>query len=794
MVISSTQFGRTLRDYINNTIRGFEKPALIGKKYADERVYPRGRNDGSYNDVLSPPWVYVRMWGDDADVREAMAVNINPKANLSVVVRENWEGDLTIIRLNDRQAYAGFGDAAGAYSSGATYLEATGAIVGARNLRMGRLRLAEASSLKITADAFVYYDRDGLPQQFAPSGSLDLTSHVPGSTGEKRYVLISFNRDSSSPELVATAGDIKTVLSYPSDAAEIAVPENHLPLGIVELRTGDTTLTESRFLEWRVFLQLPIPDTAGAGSELVTATAGEALTDRDACYIADDGKVYLIDPGANPAIGVVRGFVTAAAALDESVDLAIGGVLDGFAGLTAGVPVYADTAGAITQTKPTAVLDGDQVAIVRLGVARSADSIAIEQNPVQYTKRAALANDETLEIVHYSDPSIRSRKLLAHALIEEPAPNVVSYGSENIDSNLGFKYKSVDTYSSDKCTGGTASASDAGSGFGPGNAFDDNNTTKWAALISSDQWLKYDLGSGNDIVARQYTLTSAHDAATQEPKDWTFEASNNNSDWYVLDTVTGETGWSLSEKRTYTFFNDQSYRYYRWVFTDNNGAAVVTIAEAEVMDATAYAVNNEKYAQVFNVSSAGDVSGVEMFFRKFGSPAGTMTLRIETIDGSNHPTGTLVDANATATYDESNLTQDLGDSPQKVLFDFGTSFELSAGDYALVLSSDRTASETDYVWLCVDFTSSSYSGGDLYEYENSIWAATNSGGVDAAFEVLAPPIEFDSGVLVGNWISTKTDVVNRYGDTSGENQDTKTTFKCTLGDGFDDITCIVELP
>jgi len=65
-------------------------------------------------------------------------------------------------------------------------------------------------------------------------------------------------------------------------------------------------------------------------------------------------------------------------------------------------------------------------------------------------------------------------------------------------------------------------------------------------------WLQYDLGAGNEKELAQYTIRARADASDGSPRDWVLEASNDLLTWTVLDTVTGETGWSNGEQRVFT--------------------------------------------------------------------------------------------------------------------------------------------------------------------------------------------------------------------------------------------------
>ena len=96
----------------------------------------------------------------------------------------------------------------------------------------------------------------------------------------------------------------------------------------------------------------------------------------------------------------------------------------------------------------------------------------------------------------------------------------------------------------DKFTGGTA----GGNFPTPSNAFD-NNTSSNTSSATAPRYVTYDLGSGNEIVPYEYRMWGTSFASGQ-PKDWTFEGSNDGTNWDVLDTQSGVT-WSTSEYKTF---------------------------------------------------------------------------------------------------------------------------------------------------------------------------------------------------------------------------------------------------
>lgn len=119
----------------------------------------------------------------------------------------------------------------------------------------------------------------------------------------------------------------------------------------------------------------------------------------------------------------------------------------------------------------------------------------------------------------------------------------------------------LDAGSNNVATGGTASASSVGFGWVAANAFNGSTTGDGWHSGTNDlppqgvtpEWLKYDLGAGNDEDVRAFTFVSRplfH--TTQAPKNMTLQYSDDNSVWNDLIVVLNETAWSPSgEERTY---------------------------------------------------------------------------------------------------------------------------------------------------------------------------------------------------------------------------------------------------
>ena len=139
------------------------------------------------------------------------------------------------------------------------------------------------------------------------------------------------------------------------------------------------------------------------------------------------------------------------------------------------------------------------------------------------------------------------------------------------------------SYTSDVCTGGTASSTRwYSTSYDYNKAFDNSDSTYWDGYrFEAGDWIKYDLGSGVTKVAAQYTIQIA---STVYPTSWKFQGSNDDTNWTDIDTQTGQT-FTSGEKRTYnSFSNSTAYRYYRWLLNAINTGNEPSIAELEIME------------------------------------------------------------------------------------------------------------------------------------------------------------------------------------------------------------------
>ena len=128
--------------------------------------------------------------------------------------------------------------------------------------------------------------------------------------------------------------------------------------------------------------------------------------------------------------------------------------------------------------------------------------------------------------------------------------------------------------------GGSVSAqyADSPANEGIGNLVDNSANTKYLTFHSS-AWVQF--ASSNSYIATSYALTSANDAATRDPLNWTLQGSNDGSSWATIDSRNGEDFANRFQRRVFTFSNNTAYSQYRLQMTNNSGT-VLQLAELEI--------------------------------------------------------------------------------------------------------------------------------------------------------------------------------------------------------------------
>jgi hypothetical protein len=93
-------------------------------------------------------------------------------------------------------------------------------------------------------------------------------------------------------------------------------------------------------------------------------------------------------------------------------------------------------------------------------------------------------------------------------------------------------------------------------------------STKFFNSQQKAQWFQYEFASS--VVFNQYTLSSANDVPSRDPKSWTLKGSEDGTNWVDLDTKSGEKFADRKTSNNYSFPNKKSFKFYRLQVTETN--------------------------------------------------------------------------------------------------------------------------------------------------------------------------------------------------------------------------------
>lgn len=108
----------------------------------------------------------------------------------------------------------------------------------------------------------------------------------------------------------------------------------------------------------------------------------------------------------------------------------------------------------------------------------------------------------------------------------------------------------------DVCSGGTPSASSVWTtGYEADKAFDNNNATFWVAGVAlPNQWIAYHLAAAVEVV--EFAIRCRADGWYYQCfKECALQYSDDGSAWTTVAAVSGQTGWTSAQLRTFTTYS-----------------------------------------------------------------------------------------------------------------------------------------------------------------------------------------------------------------------------------------------
>jgi len=168
---------------------------------------------------------------------------------------------------------------------------------------------------------------------------------------------------------------------------------------------------------------------------------------------------------------------------------------------------------------------------------------------------------------------------------------LISAAGSPINDNLAISYFRIDSLVrrerdvTGQATLAVSHENNGGSGANEGSPklVDNNTGTKYLTQnYASGMWFQLTFPAAKALGA--YTFTSGNDADTRDPKTWRLEASNNGTDWTVLDTRTDIVFSGRTQTRRFEFENTTPYTRYRIVVVANNGATIFQMSEWRMIE------------------------------------------------------------------------------------------------------------------------------------------------------------------------------------------------------------------
>ena len=163
-------------------------------------------------------------------------------------------------------------------------------------------------------------------------------------------------------------------------------------------------------------------------------------------------------------------------------------------------------------------------------------------------------------------------------------------------------------YTDDLCSGGTVFSNGSWSDWYDYNAFNNSFEEPGWHHASFPAIIGYQFTESKMI--QKYAISN-RTGINQAPSIWTFEGSNNGSDWTELDSRLNITGWSLGETREFIFDNDLSFTYYRFSVTQTESGSNCSILEIGMMEKISNVNPNrpDTMSGLYTLGSRGNLRG-----------------------------------------------------------------------------------------------------------------------------------------------------------------------------------------
>ncbi|MEI6627335.1 MAG: hypothetical protein WCL61_01950, partial [bacterium] len=170
----------------------------------------------------------------------------------------------------------------------------------------------------------------------------------------------------------------------------------------------------------------------------------------------------------------------------------------------------------------------------------------------------------------------------------------------------------IPTMTSNTSPSGVASCSSAYNGTTDCfKAFAGSSVAGWLNSGDSSGFLQYQFTSTQTVARYSIKPWSVDNFPYRSPKTWTFEGSNNGTDWTILDTQTDYTSWVVNTSSYFNISSPASYLYYRInVASNGNGGSYLGVQNLsmyalDVLSSPALFVSSGTGQVGFNATNTG---------------------------------------------------------------------------------------------------------------------------------------------------------------------------------------------
>ena len=129
----------------------------------------------------------------------------------------------------------------------------------------------------------------------------------------------------------------------------------------------------------------------------------------------------------------------------------------------------------------------------------------------------------------------------------------------------------------------------------------------------------FNIDYGKETLINSYFIKADSNSSPEYPKAWTLQASNDGSQWDVIDTRSGQT-FTLGQSRTFIVTTNTAYKQYRLVFSDG----VVSSGNGELgqlgfnADSIIYSFDYKKSQNGYLIADISCKSQIDVLFNERG--------------------------------------------------------------------------------------------------------------------------------------------------------------------------------